>query len=197
LYNIEYNFSKNDKFNDVMQICIYILKLESNKYYIGKSNNPNYRISNHFNSKGSYWTKKYKPLEVVQLFNNCDNFDEDKITLQYMNHFGIKNVRGGSFSQMNLSKSTIDYINKQLNTANDRCFECGGKDHYINSCPFKKFDNGVTNIGIWNDSEDSCCTIIKNIFKKCFDDSDYEISDKTDIKYFDETEISDESVTFE
>ena len=31
-------------------VNIYILKLENNKYYIGKSNKPIDRINNHFNN---------------------------------------------------------------------------------------------------------------------------------------------------
>ena len=42
-------------------VYIYILKLQSNKYYIGKTNNPNFRLEEHGSGKGSTWTKKYKP----------------------------------------------------------------------------------------------------------------------------------------
>ena len=38
---------------------IYTLKLEHDKYYIGKSNNPNIRIAQHFQQNGSIWTKKH------------------------------------------------------------------------------------------------------------------------------------------
>lgn len=34
-------------------VYIYTLKLKHNKYYIGKTSNPNFRIESHFNSKGS------------------------------------------------------------------------------------------------------------------------------------------------
>ena len=46
---------------------IYVLKLEGGKYYVGKTNNPNIRVNNHFNSNGSVWTKKYKPLSVLEV----------------------------------------------------------------------------------------------------------------------------------
>jgi len=73
-------------------ITIYILKLEHDKYYIGKTTNPDFRISQHFELCGSSWTKKYKPLEIVEVIYNCDNFDEDKYTIMYMEKFGINTL---------------------------------------------------------------------------------------------------------
>ena len=65
-------------------VFIYTLKLEQGKYYVGKTNNPEFRIENHFNSNGSEWTKKYKPLKILEIIPNCDDYDEDKFTRQYM-----------------------------------------------------------------------------------------------------------------
>ena len=39
-------------------VNIYILQLEDNKYYIGKTTQPEIRLESHFNSNGSSWTKK-------------------------------------------------------------------------------------------------------------------------------------------
>ena len=38
-----------------MTCFIYVLKLIGNKYYVGKTNNPNFRLEQHFNSSGSSW----------------------------------------------------------------------------------------------------------------------------------------------
>ena len=84
---------------------IYIIQLEKGKYYIGKTNNPQLRLESHFNSNGSEWTKLYKPLRVIEVKPNCDDYDEDKITIQYMDKYGINNVRGGSFVSVKLEKS--------------------------------------------------------------------------------------------
>ena len=46
-----------------MSLYIYVLLLEENKYYIGKSNNIDNRLESHFNGNGSAWTKKYKPIK--------------------------------------------------------------------------------------------------------------------------------------
>jgi hypothetical protein len=42
------------------------------------------RIEEHFRASGSEWTKKYKPIKVVETKLNADDFDEDKYTKIYM-----------------------------------------------------------------------------------------------------------------
>lgn len=95
-------------------LYIYILELIDNKYYIGKTSNPDFRLETHFNIGESVWTIKYKPIKLIELITGCDNFDEDKYTLKYMEKYGIENVRGGSFCQINLSQENINTINKML-----------------------------------------------------------------------------------
>jgi len=97
-------------------LYIYIIKLENNKYYVGKTLYPDFRINDHFNSTGSAWTRKYKPIEIVQLIDNCDDYDEDKYVIKYMEEYGINNVRGGSFNQVKLSKRK--YIHNKSNVKN-------------------------------------------------------------------------------
>lgn len=94
-------------------VYIYILKLQKNKYYVGKTNYPNFRINEHFNSEASEWTKLYKPIEVFRLIPNCDDYDEDKYTKIYMDKYGIDNVRGGSFVSRELDTFTIKLLSKK------------------------------------------------------------------------------------
>lgn len=115
-------------------VFIYVIQLEQCKYYIGKTNNPEFRLQSHFNSNGSEWTKLYKPLSVIELLPNCDDYDEDKFTIQYMDKYGINNVRGGSFVSVKLDKSTIDTLQKMSNGTNDRCFVCGKVGHFAKNC---------------------------------------------------------------
>ena len=39
-----------------------MIQLEKNKFYVGKTNNPNFRIDQHFNNEGSEWTKNINLL---------------------------------------------------------------------------------------------------------------------------------------
>jgi hypothetical protein len=115
-------------------VFIYALRLIKGKYYIGKTNKLGFRLDIHFNYEGSIWTKIYKPIEVCEIIPNCDNFDEDKYTIKYMDRYGIKNVRGGSFVSVKLSSSQINFLEQMINGANNRCFNCGKQGHFANNC---------------------------------------------------------------
>lgn len=115
-------------------VFIYILQLENKKYYIGKTSNPDFRLEQHFNSSGSQWTKKYKPYKVIEIIPNCDNFDEDKYTLKFMEKYGINNVRGGTFCELKLNKDNIETIKKMINGSTDKCYICGENGHFAKDC---------------------------------------------------------------
>lgn len=127
-------------------VFIYILQLELNKYYIGKTNNPGIRLDSHFNSNGSEWTKIYKPIKVYELISDCDSYDEDKYTLKYMEKEGIDNVRGGSFCQIELSDEQIKLINQMIKGASDKCFNCGESGHFIKDCIESKIQDYLKDI---------------------------------------------------
>ena len=115
---------------------IYILQLINNKYYIGKTNNPQKRLLNHFQRQGSAWTKKYKPIRIEKVINNADDFDEDKWTIKYMKLYGIENVRGGSFCSIQLSESNKQTLQQMITGSGDCCYKCGQRGHFIQNCPF-------------------------------------------------------------
>ena len=121
---------------------IYILKLKDDKYYIGKSRNKrtlHNRLRNHFNRGGAVWTKRHKPIEVDKIINIIDEkYIEDRIVFEYMNTYGIENVRGGSFCKVKLSIEEIKVIKRIINTEEDSCFICNSNNHMSNECCNKK-----------------------------------------------------------
>jgi hypothetical protein len=161
-------------------IYIYVLLLEVNKFYIGKTNNPDIRIDNHFNQIGSKWTKLYKPIKILEIIPNCDPYDEDKYTLKYMEKNGINNVRGGSFCQIELSKEQIKMLDSMIKSSTDKCYCCGRSGHFVKDCIQKKFSKFL------NDEKDiqDKINVVNSIYEKILE-LNYLI-EKTDI-----IEISD------
>jgi hypothetical protein len=115
-------------------VFIYILQLEQGKYYVGKTTNCAFRLEQHFASCGSVWTKKYKPINILELISNCDNYDEDKHTVKCMEKYGINNVRGGSFCEIKLSDNNIFTLKQMIKGVTDKCYICGKTDHFANDC---------------------------------------------------------------
>lgn len=115
-------------------VYIYVLLLNEKKYYIGKTVEPDFRLDLHFNQNGSEWTKKYPPKKLIELIKDCDDYDEDKYTIKYMEQCGIENVRGGSFSRLKLSNDNITTINQMINGTTDKCFKCGKNGHFSKNC---------------------------------------------------------------
>lgn len=105
-------------------MIIYILKCEEDKFYVGKTNDIKLSINEHFNGSGSTWTKIYKPIELIEKHESDDDYDEDKFTLKMMGLYGINNVRGGAFMDVNLQKSDIKTINKILFRINKKYHLC-------------------------------------------------------------------------
>jgi predicted GIY-YIG superfamily endonuclease len=114
-------------------LTIYVLRLTSNKYYVGKTHNFSRRIEDHINGSGSAWTKLHKPLKIIEIYENSDNYDENKYTMKTMSKYGIDNVRGGSFVTMYLSDEEKKFISRMICGAEDKCFSCGG-DHFVANC---------------------------------------------------------------
>lgn len=113
---------------------IYILRLSTGKYYIGKTKNVDKRWEEHISGNGSGWTKKYKPLSLIKSVVSTSHFDEDRYVKEYMEKYGIDNVRGGTYSNMVLDANCIAVLEKEIRHSKNLCVRCGRDTHFVKDC---------------------------------------------------------------
>jgi len=114
---------------------IYVLQLENGKYYVGKSKDVIKRFEEHKSGSGSAWTGKYKPIKIVEVRDLKDHHDENNTTKDYMKKYGIKNVRGGSYTQVTLPDDVETLLQKEMMGNSDKCYKCNLGGHFANQCP--------------------------------------------------------------
>ncbi|MBA3750830.1 MAG: hypothetical protein H0X03_08095, partial [Nitrosopumilus sp.] len=108
----------------------YVLKLEDGKYYIGWTNKDiHLRYAEHKAGVGAGWTKKYPPTSILKAQVGTKR-TENELTLKYMKKYGWKNVRGGSWCNVDLDgppnyKKIEHYKEMSLIDINNFTCSCG------------------------------------------------------------------------
>lgn len=100
---------------DLTRSYVYVLKLEEERYYIGRTSNFMQRMKEHFTGFGSEYTKKYKPLNIIEVIEEKNEYDERDKTLEYMKIYGFEKVRGYAWCQDVLLKFPKTNKKKQKN----------------------------------------------------------------------------------
>jgi predicted GIY-YIG superfamily endonuclease len=79
---------------------VYCLRLESGKFYVGKSTDIDERLKSH----SAKWTQEYDPISVDDVFpaNTELKALEREVTLMYMSKYGWQNVRGAGWTSVNM-----------------------------------------------------------------------------------------------
>ena len=126
-------------FNKVTQMTtnIYVLRLQGGKYYVGKSDNVMHRYQEHLSGRGSVWTKMFKPIALEKTYENVSPFQEDAVTKEYMERYGIDKVRGGSYCQIELDDFQKECLTREIWGAKDKCSNCGRSGHFVKDCHAK------------------------------------------------------------
>ena len=141
-------------------VNIYVLELQGNKYYVGKTNHTFQRFNQHKSGSGAKWTQKHKVKDLFAFHKNMRDTDENKITIQMMKKYGVRNVRGGSWTKVNMTEAEIKRLEKRINARGKRrtkssstkkttkakkrisCTRCGRTSHTVDKCYARFHANG-------------------------------------------------------
>ena len=93
---------------DITKNYIYVLKLVDDRYYVGRTCNILRRIKEHFTDSGAIYTKKYKPLKVIEVEEEKTRDDEKIKTLSTMEKYGWEKVRGACWCCVEIKKPNIE-----------------------------------------------------------------------------------------
>jgi predicted GIY-YIG superfamily endonuclease len=124
---------------------VYNLELVEGKTYVGITNDMTRRLAQHLTLQGAQWTKRFK---VIRL-RHSESFTkqskeqmaqiEDNFTLSAMSRQGIENVRGGSWSNVQLIPLEIERLLTLVKPIEGKCIICGKPEHGICSYRVSKY----------------------------------------------------------
>jgi predicted GIY-YIG superfamily endonuclease len=100
-----------------MVAAVYVLALAGGKYYVGKASDSGVVVEAHRTGKGAAWTRLHKPLPGIEQLipaTATSSFEEEKVVKEYMLKYGIANVRGGVYSNTELTKDQIRMLKIEL-----------------------------------------------------------------------------------
>ena len=167
---------------------LYVLELENNKFYLGLTDkNINTVYDEHVNGTICEWTKIYKPINIDRIMKDCDQFDLNIYTIEYMLKYEIENVRSDTYKKQKLTRDELVHFQKTVCSYTPSvCIRCGRNSHIFKDC-YANYD--VNNKAIDSDSDVFQYNI--NFYKNDFDDIEYE-DDFDDIEYEDDQNVLDE-----
>jgi len=120
---------------------IYVLENGRNaapRFYVGKSNNVAQRVRAHMSGQGGVGYLSGQHLRKVALISNGSLNDleswERNETLERMYRFGIDNVRGWMFTDLELSDDQYETAFNQICEKFDLCRRCGRNSHFRGNC---------------------------------------------------------------
>jgi hypothetical protein len=126
---------------------IYLIHLEQRKYYVDITNDTAKKWQQYLdgtNTSGGQWTKVYLPIKMSVIATAASPTDLNNHVKTMMLKYGINNVRGGSYTKFHLEPIVVAILYKELETAVDRCYNCGRTGHYASSCKHRQQNTYTT-----------------------------------------------------
>lgn len=115
-------------------MAIYVLKLENNKFYIGSTKDIKQRMLYHKECPNE-WIKKYPIINIYETIESITDIEiENNLVKIYMSNYGINSTRGGSFSELYLNHSQINFLIKELKYLKTICSICHQSGHSMQQC---------------------------------------------------------------
>lgn len=111
-FNILDCFDENIDNLDITKNYIYVLQLIEERYYVGRTGNILRRIEEHFTAGGSIYTRKYKPIKVIEVQEEFTTDDERIKTLEIMEKYGWEKVRGACWCSLEIIKPDFEKSRK-------------------------------------------------------------------------------------
>lgn len=104
---------------DLTKSYVYVLELEDERYYIGRTSNFMQRMKEHFMEGSSIYTKKYRPIKIKEVIEEVSSYDERDKTLEYMEKYGWEKVRGYAWCSETLLRKPKLNEKPQKNKSNE------------------------------------------------------------------------------
>lgn len=112
-----------------MSLSIYVASLEQNRFFIHHSYSTQFPLQVLVEFEIIYdFPKLYKPVKILEMIPEENNFHLDSVVKQYMLKYGIENVRGGSYVDPILSSGLIDALQLELDNAKKQYPESNEKE---------------------------------------------------------------------
>eukprot|EP00961_Rhodomonas_salina_P109257 1470779-Rhodomonas_salina.1 len=98
-------------------LWLYVLELRGNRFYVGTTNNVGQRVAQHERGCGCAWTKQHGVVRVVKSHVVTSPLEEDTEVKKLMMVHGIDRVRGGSYSQPELTMAQRTSLQTEMDHA--------------------------------------------------------------------------------
>ena len=89
----------------------YILELEDECWYVGRTTDTHRRFRQHFTGKGAKWLKLHAPKQLKEVWAGDK---EKEFTLKLMRQHGVEKVRGGPWCSTRSTPVVCELLLEQM-----------------------------------------------------------------------------------